>query len=388
MHPGQLSKNLRFENSPFLGNGESAKASQESSQEPRSVRDGRIPSLKTPSFKEEKKRPQNWFRRQFSGQMNQDSDSNRIEQATAVAAAAYAITSLYASSIPEQKKIGKRPEPLLTQTKSKRQELTDLIPESGRTGKQFSGEGSMRRLERQDSKVTETATKEKTTSKVATAAPEIKRTLTFTDKSTPSMKKTPSFAENAEPIIDEPTVKPKITVPKPDLPPTRKPLTPPTKIKREVSTRPGIDGTDADAWERAELSKIQKRYEEMNARILSWENKKKEKAKNRLKKTELSYLLDPQSDLAQIQSKALKQFHDEIVDIDQIAGAAKAKAAERQRNKEFKAKEKANTIRKTGKLPRTLKEVELAQDIRHYLRKTTAFDLRTLTATQICKIHS
>jgi hypothetical protein len=49
----------------------------------------------------------------------------------------------------------------------------------------------------------------------------------------------------------------------------------------------------------------------------------------------------------------LKQFHDDIVDIDQIAGGAKAKAAERQRNEEFKAKEKANTIRKTGKLPRT-----------------------------------
>jgi hypothetical protein len=42
-----------------------------------------------------------------------------------------------------------------------------------------------------------------------------------------------------------------------------------------------------------------------------------------------------------------------MADIDQIAGAAKAKAAERQRNEELRAKGKANTIRKTGKLPRT-----------------------------------
>jgi hypothetical protein len=108
----------------------------------------------------------------------------------------------------------------------------------------------------------------------------------------------------------------------------------------------------------------------MNATILSWENKKKEKAKKRLRKTEVcfiyifviqltffsgadKYLLDLQSDLERIRSRALKQFHDDIVDIDQIAGGAKAKAAERQRNEEFKAKEKANTIRKTGKLPRT-----------------------------------
>ncbi|KAJ6891607.1 hypothetical protein NC651_024952 [Populus alba x Populus x berolinensis] len=60
-----------------------------------------------------------------------------------------------------------------------------------------------------------------------------------------------------------------------------------------------------------------------------------------------------ESELERIRSRALKQFHDDIVDIDQIAGGAKAKAAERQRNEEFKAKEKANTIRKTGKLPRT-----------------------------------
>lgn len=306
---------------------------QEKPEEPRSARQRRIPSLKTPSFKDDtqNKRPQNWFRRQFSGQTNQDYDSNRTEQAVAVAAAANAITSLNASSIPEQKKISKGPETSMTQADRKREGLAGLISESGRISKQFSGKGS----KSQDREVPETATKEKTTS---AAAPWVKRTLTPTDKPAPSMKKTPTSNESAEPMTDVLPIKPKITVPKPELPPTSKPAIPPT--------RPAIeDGTDADAWERAELSKIQKRYEQMNATILSWENKKKEKARKRLRKTE--------SDLARIRSRALKQFHDDIVDIDQIAGGAKAKAAERQRNEEFKAKEKANTIRKTGKLPRT-----------------------------------
>ncbi|XP_052312762.1 remorin 1.4 isoform X2 [Populus trichocarpa] len=323
---------------------------QEKPEEPRSARQRRIPSLKTPSFKDntQNKRPQNWFRRQFSGQTNQDYDSNRTEQAVAVAAAANAITSLNASSIPEQKKISKGPETSMTQADRKREGLAGLISESGKGSKS------------QDTEVPETATKEKTTS---AAAPWVKRTLTPTDKPAPSMKKTPTSNESAEPMTDVLPIKPKITVPKPELPPTSKPAIPPT--------RPAIeDGTDADAWERAELSKIQKRYEQMNATILSWENKKKEKARKRLRKTEVcfiyifviqlnffsgadKYLLDLQSDLERIRSRALKQFHDDIVDIDQIAGGAKAKAAERQRNEEFKAKEKANTIRKTGKLPRT-----------------------------------
>ena len=112
------------------------------------------------------------------------------------------------------------------------------------------------------------------------------------------------------------------------------------------------------------------RYEKIKGTILSWENKKKEKAKKRNRKTEVffiyiflmqlnffsgadNYLLDLQSDLEKIRSTALKLFHDDMVDIGQIAGGARAKAEERQRNEEFKAKEKANTIRKTGKLPRT-----------------------------------
>ena len=53
-------------------------------------------------------------------------------------------------------------------------------------------------------------------------------------------------------MVDVLPIKPKVTAPKPELPPTSKTATPPTRRAKE-------DGTDADAWERAELSKIQKR---------------------------------------------------------------------------------------------------------------------------------
>lgn len=99
----------------------------------------------------------------------------------------------------------------------------------------------------------ETATKEKTPSEVAAAASRVKRTLTPTAKPAPSMKKTPTSIESAESMADERPIKPEITVPKPELPPTSK--------RAILHPRPAIeDGTDADAWERAELSKIQKRY--------------------------------------------------------------------------------------------------------------------------------
>ncbi|KAJ6726666.1 REMORIN FAMILY PROTEIN [Salix purpurea] len=254
--------------------------------------------------------------------MNKDYDSSRIEHVTAVAAAAYAIASLNAPTIQEQGRISKGPEPSLTRMKSKMKESTDLMSESG--------EGSMRGPEK---------------------APEITRILTSTENLKRQDSKSLNSAKDlktdgAEQITVVSTTRPKITVPKPDPPPTSKPATPPPKIERQVSARSGIDGTDADAWEIAELSKIQMRYEKINAGILSWENKKKEKARNRLKKTE--------GDASEeIRSKASKRFRAEMIDIDKIAGAAKAKAAERQRNEEFKAKGKANTIRRTGKLPRT-----------------------------------
>lgn len=49
--------------------------------------------------------------------------------------------------------------------------------------------------------------------------------------------------------------------------------------------------------------------------------------------------------------KALKKYQDKMEYINQIAGGARAQAEERRRNEVLKAKEKANIIRTTGKIP-------------------------------------
>ncbi|KAF2295008.1 hypothetical protein GH714_030127 [Hevea brasiliensis] len=232
-------------------------AGQQGVAGPGSSKERRIPSQKTLSFKEEKKRPQNWFRRQISWQMNQDYDLDGIDRATAVAAAACAISSLEEFSIPEQKQISKATQPSFTRSKTKKE-----------------GQDSMRISEIPD---------EKTPAKVVGPTPSMKRTPTFTEKPAVPMKKIPTFAEE--------------------------------------------------------------QYEELEARILSWEHKKKAKSRRRLDRIE--------SELEKKRLKALQQFRSEGDDINEIAGGARSKAMESKRNEELKVKEKANKIGVTGRVPRT-----------------------------------
>lgn len=58
-----------------------------------------------------------------------------------------------------------------------------------------------------------------------------------------------------------------------------------------------------------------------------------------------------QSESERKRAKALRKYQDKIKYIEEIATGAKAQADERRRNETLKAKEKANTIRTTGKLP-------------------------------------
>ncbi|XP_015582897.2 remorin 1.4 isoform X2 [Ricinus communis] len=329
---------------------------QQSTGAPGSSKERRIPVQKTPSFKEEKKRPQNWFRRQISWKMNQNHDSNGIERAIAVAAAAYVIASLEESSTPEQKKIGDGTEPSLTPIKSRKEEITVSRPEP----------------EIEESKVPETApTEEKSPVKVVGPASSMKKAPTFTDKRGSSMKKTlsftdkpalpmkkvPAFAEEQLSRSDdiEPeslkqktaqlAIRPEIEAPKPDWRIPTKPATSPAKVDRQTSTKPESGGTEADAWERSELAKIKKKYDALEARILSWENKKKKKSRHRLDKSE--------GELERKRLKALERFRSEVEDVNQIAEGARSKARKEQQNEELKAKEKANKCRKAGKVPTT-----------------------------------
>lgn len=137
--------------------------------------------LRTGNFAE-KKRAQNWLKRQFSRQMSGDLDSNyQQERVTAVAATAYAIKSLEESPIPDQRRTssgllqspmsrlkskkedkmpeqkkdsGGGPEPSLSRVKSKKEgtppepdkslsrlksKNNDTAPEPGKVSKRFSG---------------------------------------------------------------------------------------------------------------------------------------------------------------------------------------------------------------------------------------------------------
>ncbi|XP_042499555.1 remorin 1.4-like isoform X2 [Macadamia integrifolia] len=92
--------------------------------------------------------------------------------------------------------------------------------------------------------------------------------------------------------------------------------------------------------------RLKKRYEKMNSTIQAWEEEKKKKARRRLDRKE--------GELEQRRARVLQQHRVEIQRINQIVGGAKAQAEEKRRNDEqLKAKEKANKIRATGKVPAT-----------------------------------
>ncbi|XP_008447778.2 remorin [Cucumis melo] len=101
----------------------------------------------------------------------------------------------------------------------------------------------------------------------------------------------------------------------------------------------------ADVWERNKMERISKRYLKIKASILAWENEKKMHAKLHMekKKDELE------------RKKALFQqyYHENIARIDQIAGGARAHLEEKRKREEKKARETANRIRSTGRLPVT-----------------------------------
>ncbi|PSR84995.1 Remorin like [Actinidia chinensis var. chinensis] len=297
---------------------------KENKEETGDIKDRRIPPQKSQSFKGEKKKPQNWFQKQFFRQMSQDNDS--IEYSAAVAAAAVAINSLEELSIADQKSKSEEPSTSLTKTKSKTEDTASQGPETAKVLRWFSGEPSMRNLEGPDKTV---PVIEETNKKIPEKAPSIKKPPTFVDKD----------------LNNTSGRKPDSAIPKTDLPSAKRPAFPPTDVKRQSSTKPGIVETEADAWEKAEMAKIKERYEKVNTTILDWESRKKAKAKRRNDRTE--------SELQNKRARALRHFHIDIGRIDKIAGGARAQAGANRRNEELKVKEKANKFRSTGKIPAT-----------------------------------
>ncbi|XP_012572593.1 uncharacterized protein [Cicer arietinum] len=315
---------------------------------------------KTLSFKE-KKKANNWFQRQFSRKMSHDYDLIEMEHATAVAAAAFAISS-HVSEITHENKMSEFPETSLTKTRSKIHDKKSAISQLGAASKRLSG--SFKMTDDQGYKVpmptSSIITEEKKPEKTITPAPSIKKTPTFsgTDHKKPDIpipKKASTFADkhfidsdNTKPVTPKPKVPPLFDDPTVSLRPPRPP--PPlqspirqTSTSTRPSTKPGTAETKADAWEREELKKIKERYEKLLETIDSWEKRKKMKARRKLNKHE--------SENERKREKARKKYEDKIKYLEEIAAGARAQSNERRNNETLKAKDKANIIRTTGKLP-------------------------------------
>ncbi|KAJ4975750.1 hypothetical protein NE237_000856 [Protea cynaroides] len=309
------------------------KQMRDNQQDLSSTREQRLPPQKTSSIRGDREKQQNWFRRQFSGQMRRDYDSSDDGQyATVIAAAAYAINSLEEAKLADKKKIREGSENFLTKAKGKKEEAAFGQRDTGRISRRFTRkeskedkkyqeDASVKTSERVDQRIPETAiTSEKKPEKAPSRVPTIKRTQTSAEQVDTRTRLTPPW----------PTAKPTLPTAGED------------KWKGS-STRTGGPQSKADEWMEAEMAEIKQRYEKMNSTIQSWEDEKKKKARRRLDKKE--------SELEQRRARALQQHRIEMRRIDQIAGGAKAQAEEKKRNELLKAKEKANKIRATGKVP-------------------------------------
>ncbi|XWS51192.1 hypothetical protein CRYUN_Cryun12cG0155900 [Craigia yunnanensis] len=106
-----------------------------------------------------------------------------------------------------------------------------------------------------------------------------------------------------------------------------------------------VEESKADAGEKAEMEKVNKRYENMRASILAWENEKKLRAKIKMDRRK--------KELEQRIKKTQQLYQAKIARIDHIAGGARAQVDEKRRSEELKTKEKARKIRASGEVPVT-----------------------------------
>ncbi|KAK1433696.1 hypothetical protein QVD17_10611 [Tagetes erecta] len=102
----------------------------------------------------------------------------------------------------------------------------------------------------------------------------------------------------------------------------------------------GSGNTKVDAWEKAELLKIQKRYEKRNLTILEWENEKKRRAKCRVE--------EKKKELDQRRSINWQHYQNKLARIDHVAGGARSQAEKNRRKEEQKIKERVKEMRSLG----------------------------------------
>ncbi|CAI9775206.1 unnamed protein product [Fraxinus pennsylvanica] len=328
---------------------------KERKEESRSARDRKILPQKSQSF-EEKRRSQSWLRRQFSRQQSWDYDftDDVLAYTTAVAASAFAVHSLDESRIWDQNKTAAYgPEYAPSTRTNNAAEVRGILRK-----RTVSFSDEIPNTSSQDLDAWMPTSGLKMPEKEIVPAPSMKKTPTFVDplpeksvprkaaEPSPSMERTRTRSKKPERVVTTQTSSenPESVVPKPDWPTPGQSTPQPVETKNQYSPRPG--DTMADAWEKAEMVRIEERYEMLRTRIQNWETKKKEKAMRRLEKTE-NELSDKK------RKKAIERYRSDIERIQEIAAGAREQAKDNRRNEEFKVKAKANKIRATGKLPST-----------------------------------
>eukprot|EP00268_Persea_americana_P069439 TRINITY_DN9865_c0_g2_i1.p1 TRINITY_DN9865_c0_g2~~TRINITY_DN9865_c0_g2_i1.p1 ORF type:complete len:310 (+),score=75.76 TRINITY_DN9865_c0_g2_i1:130-1059(+) len=287
-------------------------------------------SAQTPQNKSgNKKAAHSWLGRQFSGR-SQDSSSSDGEFGTVIAASAYAVTSLEeVDSLNQKKTPAETQQTSLSKGKSRKEDNLAGPPDARKPTKRISSELSLKKPAVADKKPIERASPDKQMpEKVMGSVPSVKRTPTFSAP-TPNDKAIAKTESGKGKI-------PKQTVSFSDKP------TAPTSNGRDQSRGPE---TKADIWEKAQMAKIETRYEKLKSTIMSWENEKQTKARRKLEKKERTLELK--------RARAQREYRNEMERINRIAGGARALAEERKRNDELQTKEKAKTFRTTGNLPVT-----------------------------------
>ncbi|XP_042431252.1 remorin-like [Zingiber officinale] len=275
---------------------------------------------KIASLKEGKKRNRNWFQRPFPGEMSGIDETADIEFAAAAAAAAYAVALLDEEESLDQNKRTMKVEDNMNKPPEYSRITRWLTGKDQKEDEIQSGGSSMRigGKTQDEFGIGQNLSKEPNLS--------LKKKPTFSDKT--SSKK---------PEQEQSQTGPK-TLRLTDLISFN-------ASRSRKTTYTTKDETKVDAWERAKMEKIRKRYEKLKSSIAEWEDEKKLKAKRRLERKE-GYL--------ELQrARAVQELRDEMARIAKIAGGARALAEERRRNDEQKTKGKARKMRSAGSSPRS-----------------------------------
>ncbi|KAK9052183.1 hypothetical protein SSX86_028811 [Deinandra increscens subsp. villosa] len=286
------------------------------------VRDRKLSSLRTRSFKEEGRRVQNRYRGQSSRELSYDYDSDYMESdefRTAVAAAAFAI-----GSVEERKSERQRRDGGLSKPKRKQEDtavsvtrrIKERIPSSS-----SSASNKMKNKEDDTVPISTPSLLSKKFSELQEKLPQRANSLANTE-----FKPEGGLGSSMS---------------------DKRPINQPTVSTSDVNRkRPELRPEDikAEVWEKTEMERIKERYEKLNAKILEWENEKKAKAKKKLSRSQ-------DNESQKKRARALQSYKNKTEMIDQIAEGARAQADENRRKDVIKVKKKADTIRQTGKIP-------------------------------------